>query len=64
MPTYEYACPACKAEWEADQRITDPPIVLCPACGELEARRLISGTTGKGFELRGKGWARDGYSKR
>lgn len=60
MITYEYACTACLATWEADQRITDAPLTLCPACGAESAQRQVGG--GAGFRLRGNGWARDGYS--
>ena len=60
MPTYEYECKACHHAWEADQKITEPPLKDCPSCGEPEAKRLISG--GTGFQLLGKGWYADGYS--
>jgi len=60
MPTYEYTCQNCHHAWEADQRITDEPVQLCPHCGEPKAVRLISQST---FRLAGKGWAVDGYSK-
>ena len=59
MPTYEYECQACKKTWEAEQRISDPPITACPACKEPQAKRLIS--AGAGFRLEGTGWAKDGY---
>lgn len=60
MPTYEYQCKACQHTWEADQKITEPPLTDCPECKKPEAKRLISG--GTGFQLQGKGWASDGYS--
>jgi putative FmdB family regulatory protein len=58
MPTYEYGCEACGKTWELEQRITESPIKKCPKCGELKARRLISGGT---FMLKGGGWYADGY---
>jgi putative FmdB family regulatory protein len=60
MPTYEYGCTACGKEWEEIQRITEPPIEVCPACGKAAAHRLIS--AGTGFILKGGGWYSDLYS--
>jgi putative FmdB family regulatory protein len=60
MPTYEYACDACGGAWEAEQRITDPPLKKCPTCGKSKARRQISG--GGTFILKGGGWYADGYA--
>ena len=60
MPTYEYACGACGHEWEQTQRITEPPIEVCPACAKTTAHRLISG--GTNFILKGSGWYSDLYS--
>ncbi len=58
--TYDYLCSACGHEWEADQRISEPPLEECPACGQKAARRMISG--GAGFILKGGGWYSDGYA--
>jgi putative FmdB family regulatory protein len=60
MPTYEYGCAACGSEWEEIQRITAPPIEVCPKCGKSAAHRLIS--AGGGFILKGGGWYSDLYS--
>lgn len=60
MPTYEYGCSACGQEWEELQRITEPPIEVCPKCGKNTAHRLIS--AGTGFILKGGGWYSDLYS--
>jgi putative FmdB family regulatory protein len=60
MPTYEYGCTACGSEWEELQRITEPPIEVCPKCGKNAAHRLIS--AGTGFILKGGGWYSDLYS--
>ena len=56
---YEYTCEACNHLWEAEQKITAPPIKDCPKCEQPKAKRLISG--GTGFQLIGNGWFRDGY---
>jgi putative FmdB family regulatory protein len=59
MPTYEYACDACHKSFELEQRITEDPVKKCANCGEMQARRMISGGT---FLLKGSGWYADGYS--
>ncbi len=60
--TYEYRCSdeSCKHTWEAEQKITDPPLTECPRCHQQTAQRLVSG--GTGFLLNGTGWARDRYA--
>lgn len=55
--TYEYECRACRAQWEAEQRIVDPPVTECPVCHAAEARRLISQGA---FILQGTGWEKKG----
>jgi putative FmdB family regulatory protein len=52
MPTYEYRCPEGH-EFELFQRMSDPPVALCPTCG-LEAARQLS--TGAGFLFKGEGF--------
>jgi putative FmdB family regulatory protein len=53
MPFYEYRCDACGHELEAMQKMSDAPLVACPACGKPELKRLISAA---GFRLKGGGW--------
>lgn len=53
MPTYEYTCDACKAEFERVQRFADDPIRECPVCGAQKARRRISAA---GIVFKGSGW--------
>jgi len=60
MPTYEYKCDACHAEFEREQHVTDDPDPTCVVCGLSAARRMISSRTG--FALKGGGWFTDGYS--
>ena len=65
MPTYEVLCGACGNEFTCYLSITEglPP---CPKCGnKIQAsdhperlRKLISLCS---FQLKGSGWARDGY---
>ncbi len=59
MPVYEYACEKCKHEFEAEQRISDDPIRVCPKCRARKVKRLISRTS---FVLKGSGWYSDLYS--
>lgn len=58
MPIYEYECQACGRQMEAQQRITESPLVDCPACKQPRLQRLISATS---FTLKGGGWYKDGY---
>lgn len=58
MPIYEYQCEKCKKHHEVAQRITDAPLTRCPECkGKLKKLLSLSG-----FQLKGGGWYKDGYS--
>jgi putative FmdB family regulatory protein len=59
MPLYEYECEACGVTFEAVQRITDEPLTECVHC-KGQVKRLISKSS---FQLKGPGWAKDGYQK-
>src|SRR4030095_835700 len=59
MPVYEYACEKCKHEFEAEQRISDDPIRICPKCRARKVKRLISRTS---FVLKGSGCDSDLYA--
>src|SRR4051812_36859806 len=59
MPTYEYRCNACKREFEYQQKMADPDLVKCEACGEDKLEKLISWSA---FQLKGGGWYKDLYS--
>ncbi|HXH81947.1 MAG TPA: FmdB family zinc ribbon protein [Candidatus Tectomicrobia bacterium] len=52
MPTYEYECSACRRVFEVRQRISEPPLTACDACGG-PVRRLLSPAP---FILKGDGW--------
>ena len=52
MLTYEYACEQCQRVFEIRQKISDPPLTTCEACGG-SIRRLLSSTP---FILKGGGW--------
>jgi putative FmdB family regulatory protein len=53
MPIYEYACGACGHQLDALQKLSDPPLVDCPAC---EAPRLKRQMSAPSFRLKGGGW--------
>lgn len=54
MPTYEYACPKCGAEFELFQSMNDAPLKKCPQCKKTGVRRLIGG--GAGLIFKGSGF--------
>jgi len=58
MPIYEYRCQACGAPKEAIQKMSDPPLVVCDACGAAALTRLMSRTS---FVLKGGGWYATDY---
>ena len=53
MPIYEYQCAACGDLHEALQKISDPPLTDCPACGRATLRKKVSAVA---FRLKGSGW--------
>ena len=53
MPIYEYRCQSCDHELEVMQKLSDPELSDCPACGQPELKKLISVV---GFRLKGGGW--------
>ena len=60
MPIYEYACRKCNHTLDALQKMSDEPLVECPACGEAGLRRLISAPR---FRLKGDGWYETDFKK-
>jgi putative FmdB family regulatory protein len=53
MPIYEYRCAACGHELEMLQKLSEAPLVDCPACGKGALTKLVSAA---GFQLKGSGW--------
>ncbi|MEE4295206.1 MAG: zinc ribbon domain-containing protein [Wenzhouxiangella sp.] len=60
MPIYEYRCQSCGHELEKLQKLSDAPLVDCPACGEPSLSKLISAA---GFRLKGGGWYETDFKK-
>jgi putative FmdB family regulatory protein len=53
MPIYEYQCGACGHTLETLQKVSEPPLTTCPACGAEALKKLISASA---FRLKGGGW--------
>lgn len=53
MPIYAYRCAACGHGKDVLQKLSDAPLVDCPACG---APRFEKQVTAAGFQLKGSGW--------
>ena len=53
MPIYAYRCTRCGHELDTLQKISEPALVDCPACG---AAALAKQVTAAGFQLKGSGW--------
>ncbi|NMY38525.1 MULTISPECIES: zinc ribbon domain-containing protein [Pseudomonas] len=53
MPMYDYQCASCGHQLEAIQKISDSPLIDCPACQAPELKKLLSMP---GFRLSGTGW--------
>lgn len=53
MPIYAYRCDACGHAKDVLQKLSDPVLTTCPACGAGEFRKQL---TAAGFQLKGSGW--------
>ena len=53
MPIYAYRCSACGHAKDVLQRMSDPLLSTCPACG---AETFTKQLTAAGFQLKGSGW--------
>ncbi|MBK5931795.1 FmdB family zinc ribbon protein [Halochromatium salexigens] len=60
MPIYAYRCGECGHELDALQKISDPPLTECPACG---ASALTKQITAAAFRLKGSGWYETDFKK-
>ena len=53
MPIYAYRCASCGHSRDVLQKISDPQLTTCPACGIEQFQKQI---TAAGFQLKGSGW--------
>ena len=53
MPIYEYHCLECGHQKDVLQKVSDAPLVDCPACEKARFAKKISAP---GFQLKGTGW--------
>jgi putative FmdB family regulatory protein len=53
MPIYAYKCGSCGHAKDVLQKISDPLLTVCPACGAEAFSKQI---TAAGFQLQGSGW--------
>ncbi len=53
MPIYAYRCESCGHAKDVLQKMSDPVLTTCPACGAESFQKQI---TAAGFQLKGSGW--------
>ncbi|HOB67826.1 FmdB family zinc ribbon protein [Ottowia sp.] len=53
MPIYAYKCASCGFAKDVLQKMSDPPLTVCPSCGEPAFNKQV---TAAGFQLKGSGW--------
>ena len=53
MPIYAYRCSSCGHAKDVLQKMSDPVLTTCPACG---AESFAKQVTAAGFPLQGSGW--------
>jgi putative FmdB family regulatory protein len=53
MPIYAYRCSACGHAKDVLQKLSDPVLSVCPACGAATFSKQV---TAAGFQLKGSGW--------
>lgn len=53
MPIYAYRCSTCGHAKDVLQKLSDPLLTTCPACGAETFQKQV---TAAGFQLKGSGW--------
>ena len=53
MPIYAYRCASCGHSRDVLQKMSDPVLTTCPACGTDQFQKQV---TAAGFQLKGSGW--------
>ena len=60
MPLYEYECTVCAHRFEVIQKLSDPPVESCPACGGAVRKRQSAPS----FQFKGSGWYVTDYARK
>jgi len=61
MPIYEFKCLTCGVVFDF-MKFKSNDKVECPKCEEKDDKKLEKQiSTGTGFQLKGRGWYKDGY---
>src|ERR1700730_14258758 len=60
MPLREYQCDACGHRFEVIQKMSDPPLEVCPKCGGVIHKLQAA----PAFHLKGTGWYVTDYAKK
>ena len=60
MPTYEYVCTSCGADFDVFQSMSDAPVKVCPTCGKAVRRKINGGT---GIIFKGSGFYKNDSRK-
>ena len=60
MPLYEYECSACGHRFERIRKFSDPPVDVCPHCGEPKVQKLLSSPA---IQFKGTGWYITDYAR-
>lgn len=60
MPTYEYKCNVCQQNVELVQKMSEKVAPTCETCNVVMEPQLAASA----FQLKGDGWAKDGYSSK
>jgi len=53
VPIYAYRCETCGHAKDVLQKMSDPVLTTCPACGAETFNKQL---TAAGFQLKGSGW--------
>jgi putative FmdB family regulatory protein len=53
MPIYAYRCASCGHAKDVLQKLSEPALSVCPACGAATFTKQV---TAAGFQLKGSGW--------
>ena len=60
MPLREYLCDVCGHRFEVIQKMSDPPLEVCPKCGGVVHKLQAA----PAFHLKGTGWYVTDYAKK